>query len=123
MTPNPPDLATALQPAASATDENSRAAASCTIVIFGASGDLTKRKLIPALYEIATQKPPTPRFAVIGFARTPTSDDAFRKTAAEAAGKNGSSDGAGGSPGGATGSRGGEKGGDGKQHDEKLRAF
>src|ERR1700680_4649000 len=99
MTPNPPDLATALRPEAPAAGENSRAAASCTIVIFGASGDLTKRKLIPALYEIARQKPPTPRFAVIGFARTATSDDAFRKTAAEAVGKNGSS----GSAGGATG--------------------
>src|ERR1700694_5603067 len=116
MTPDPPDLATALQPAAPAAEENSRAAASCTIVIFGASGDLTKRKLIPALYEIATQKPPTPRFAVIGFARTPTNDDACRKTAAEAAGKNGSSDGARGAAGGAagrpTGSMGDEKGGD-----------
>src|ERR1700688_2592491 len=121
MPPNPPDLATALRPEAPAAGENSRAATSCTIVIFGASGDLTKRKLIPALYEIASQKP-APRFAVIGFARTPTSDDAFRKTAAEAAGKNGSSVSggglAGGSTGGSAGARGDEKGGD-----EKLRDF
>jgi glucose-6-phosphate 1-dehydrogenase len=109
MTPNPPDLATALRPEAPAAGENSRATTSCTIVIFGASGDLTKRKLIPALYEIASQKPAAPRFAVIGFARTPTSDDAFRKTAAEAAGKNGSSVSAGG-PAGSMG-------------DEKLRDF
>ena len=122
MTPNPSDLATALRPEAPAAGENSRAATSCTIVIFGASGDLTKRKLIPALYEIASQKPAAPRFAVIGFARTPTSDDAFRKTAAEAAGKNGSSVSggglAGGSAGGPAGSTGDEKGGD-----EKLRDF
>jgi glucose-6-phosphate 1-dehydrogenase len=62
---------------------------SCTIVIFGASGDLTRRKLIPALFELASQKSSTPRFAVIGFARTPTSDDAFRESAAEAVRKNG----------------------------------
>src|ERR1700719_2551694 len=119
MTPNPPDLATALRPEAPAAGEKSRAATSCTIVIFGASGDLTKRKLIPALYEIASQKP-APRFAVIGFARTPTSDDAFRKTAAEAAGSNGSSGLAGGAAGGPTGSMGDEKGGDEKPGDEKL---
>src|SRR5580700_9127131 len=113
MTPNPPDLATALRPDAPAAGANSRAAASCSVVIFGASGDLTKRKLIPALYEIASQKPAAPRFGVIGFARTPTSDDAFRKTAAEAAGRNGSSilEGglASGLAGGPTGSMGDEK--------------
>src|ERR1700758_5037182 len=56
----------------------------CTIVIFGASGDLAARKLIPALYEIASQKAHPRHFAVIGFARTPKSDDAFREVAADA---------------------------------------
>ena len=56
----------------------------CTIVIFGASGDLAKRKLIPALYELASQKSLARRFAIIGFARTQMSDDAFRASAADA---------------------------------------
>ncbi len=41
----------------------------CTVVIFGASGDLTARKLIPALYHLALEKAlPTP-YRIIGFAR------------------------------------------------------
>jgi glucose-6-phosphate 1-dehydrogenase len=62
----------------------------CTIVIFGASGDLAARKLIPALYEIASQKAHPRHFAVIGFARTPKSDDAFREVAADAVRKSNS---------------------------------
>jgi glucose-6-phosphate 1-dehydrogenase len=56
----------------------------CAIVIFGASGDLTSRKLIPALYDLATHSCLPQRYAVIGFARTPMNDDAFRETAAQA---------------------------------------
>jgi len=56
----------------------------CAIVIFGASGDLARRKLIPALFELAAQRCLARRFAIIGFGRTPMSDDAFRDTAAEA---------------------------------------
>ena len=59
-----------------------------TIVIFGASGDLTRRKLIPALFELASQKSAAPRFAVVGFARTSTGDEAFRESAAEAVREN-----------------------------------
>jgi glucose-6-phosphate 1-dehydrogenase len=55
----------------------------CTIVIFGASGDLTRRKLIPALYELSLANAAS-RFAVIGFARTPSTDDSFRDTIVEA---------------------------------------
>ena len=50
----------------------------CTMVIFGASGDLTKRKLIPALYRLAYDRRIPPGFAVIGNSRTPMSDDDFR---------------------------------------------
>src|SRR5260370_4058227 len=39
----------------------------CVMVIFGASGDLTKRKLIPALRNLAKAKLLSPQFAVIGF--------------------------------------------------------
>ena len=50
----------------------------CTIVIFGASGDLTKRKLVPALFTLATERSLPPAFAIVGFARKPLTDEAFR---------------------------------------------
>src|SRR5665213_2619410 len=56
----------------------------CTIVIFGASGDLARRKLVPALYGLAAQNCLARRFAIIGFARTPMTDEAFQNTAVEA---------------------------------------
>src|SRR5580700_1566295 len=55
----------------------------CTIVIFGASGDLSRRKLIPALYGLAAQNCLARRFAIIGFARTPMTDEAFQSSAVE----------------------------------------
>ncbi|MCC6579327.1 MAG: glucose-6-phosphate dehydrogenase [Phycisphaeraceae bacterium] len=51
----------------------------CLIVIFGASGDLTKRKLIPALFDLYRGKHLSPNFAVLGISRTEWSDDAFRE--------------------------------------------
>jgi glucose-6-phosphate 1-dehydrogenase len=51
----------------------------CSIVIFGATGDLTMRKLIPALYNIAADGELPPAVAVIGFARRPKTDEEFRK--------------------------------------------
>lgn len=50
----------------------------CTLVIFGASGDLTKRKLLPALYTLAKERLLPPRFACVGFARREVTDEAFR---------------------------------------------
>jgi glucose-6-phosphate 1-dehydrogenase len=50
-----------------------------TVVIFGASGDLAKRKLIPALYRLQESGYLTDRYAVIGFSRTPMSDEAYRE--------------------------------------------
>jgi glucose-6-phosphate 1-dehydrogenase len=49
------------------------------LVIFGASGDLTRRKLLPALYQLARGQRLPARFSVIGVARSPMSDDAFRQ--------------------------------------------
>lgn len=49
------------------------------MVIFGASGDLTARKLIPALYDLAAQRRLPMEFAVVGVSRTPMSHDEFRK--------------------------------------------
>src|SRR5579884_3212325 len=50
----------------------------CAIVIYGANGDLTKRKLMPALYRLAYEGRLAPGFAVIGMSRTAMSDDEFR---------------------------------------------
>ena len=52
----------------------------CAIVIFGASGDLTKRKLFPALYALAFRKLLPEQFAIVGVARTPQSSKAFAAT-------------------------------------------
>jgi glucose-6-phosphate 1-dehydrogenase len=49
----------------------------CAVVIFGASGDLTKRKLIPALYALAYRKLLPDQFAIVGVARTPRSSAQF----------------------------------------------
>jgi len=52
-----------------------------TLVIFGASGDLTRRKLIPALYELHRKGRLPERFRLLGAARSPGDDDAFREQA------------------------------------------
>jgi glucose-6-phosphate 1-dehydrogenase len=60
---------------------------SCVLVIFGASGDLTKRNLIPGLYNLACVGCMNPEFEVLGIGRTPMSSEEFRKKTAEAAAK------------------------------------
>ena len=49
------------------------------MVIFGASGDLTKRKLVPALYRLVQQRLLPAEFAIVGQARTPMTHDEFRE--------------------------------------------
>jgi glucose-6-phosphate 1-dehydrogenase len=49
------------------------------LVIFGASGDLTKRKLLPAIYQLARGQRLPARFSVVGVARSPMTDDQFRQ--------------------------------------------
>ncbi|HKZ26398.1 MAG TPA: glucose-6-phosphate dehydrogenase, partial [Rubrobacteraceae bacterium] len=49
------------------------------VVIFGASGDLTARKLVPALYDLAEGRRLPMEFAVVGVSRTEMSHDEFRK--------------------------------------------
>jgi glucose-6-phosphate 1-dehydrogenase len=51
----------------------------CTIVFFGASGDLFKRMLLPAIYSMRLNGTLPADFALIGFSRTAYTDDAFRK--------------------------------------------
>ena len=50
------------------------------LIIFGASGDLTRRKLIPALYDLFLQELLPANFCVLGASRTPMSDDEFRQS-------------------------------------------
>jgi glucose-6-phosphate 1-dehydrogenase len=54
-----------------------------TIVIFGASGDLTSRKLIPALYALHQKKRLPPDARIVGFSRTAFSPEAWRQRLAE----------------------------------------
>ena len=53
------------------------------MVIFGATGDLTHRKLLPALYNLALEHPLPAGFSVIAFARRPYNDDEYRQQALE----------------------------------------
>ncbi|MFM7034831.1 MAG: glucose-6-phosphate dehydrogenase [Planctomycetia bacterium] len=54
-----------------------------SIVIFGASGDLTSRKLVPALYNLARAGQLPPETRIVGFSRTSMSDDAWRASLRE----------------------------------------
>jgi glucose-6-phosphate 1-dehydrogenase len=58
----------------------------CGLVIFGASGDLTQRKLLPSIYSLYSRKLLPENFFIVGCARTPLSDEAFRARVAEAIG-------------------------------------
>jgi glucose-6-phosphate 1-dehydrogenase len=49
------------------------------LVIFGATGDLAHRKLVPALYSLMTSKLMPKNFAIVGFGRSPRDDDEYRQ--------------------------------------------
>jgi glucose-6-phosphate 1-dehydrogenase len=51
----------------------------CLLVIFGASGDLTSKKLLPALYSLAYRRLLPEKFGIVGAARTEETDDEFRE--------------------------------------------
>jgi glucose-6-phosphate 1-dehydrogenase len=55
----------------------------CVMVIFGAAGDLTRRKLIPALYNLAKLQLLSREFAVVGIARSAMNSEDFRKKITE----------------------------------------
>jgi len=59
------------------------AARPCVMVIFGATGDLTKRKLIPALINLAQEDVLPKQFAIVGFASNDYTTETFRKTLGE----------------------------------------
>jgi len=73
-----------------------RATDPCSIVIFGASGDLTERKLIPSLFSLFCYGLLPDEFLIVGAARRAMDDDTFRKkmkgALKNAAGENGRSD-------------------------------
>ncbi len=56
----------------------------CVLVVFGASGDLTRRKIFPALYSLACRRLLPEPIAIVGVARTELSDDEFRSRMEEA---------------------------------------
>src|SRR5665213_3692986 len=56
----------------------------CAIVIFGAAGDLAKRKLLPSLYRLAYDRRLPASFAIIGNSRTHMTDDEYRDRVREA---------------------------------------
>src|SRR5579885_2107739 len=55
----------------------------CIMVIFGAAGDLTRRKLVPALYNLAKAQLLSREFAIVGISHNKMSDDDFRKKLAD----------------------------------------
>lgn len=69
-----------------------RVADPCAIIIFGASGDLTHRKLLPSLFALTQQNVFPKNFYVLGIGRTPFSDAAFRSSVQEKLSSKGSSE-------------------------------
>jgi glucose-6-phosphate 1-dehydrogenase len=59
----------------------------CSVVIFGATGDLTHRKLVPALYNLAADGDLPPGLSLVGFARRDKTDEIFRSELEDAARK------------------------------------
>lgn len=62
-----------------AVERPARVADPSTMVIFGATGDLAKRKLLPALYNLNGDRLLPERFAVVGVGREPMTTDAYRE--------------------------------------------
>jgi len=61
-----------------------RVPAPCALVIFGASGDLTRRKLFPAIYSLAARGLLPEHFAIVGVSRTEETDAEFKARMKEA---------------------------------------
>src|SRR5262245_9486276 len=74
-----PALAARREDTMAASSDTLRPAGPCTIVIFGAAGDLTKRKLLPALYNLKIAGLLPHGLALVGVARRPKSVEQFRQ--------------------------------------------
>ncbi|MDQ2728195.1 MAG: glucose-6-phosphate dehydrogenase [Actinomycetota bacterium] len=72
--------------------ESARTSPPCVLVIFGASGDLTRRKLLPALQRLASQGRLPAKFVLVGVGRTALSDGEFRRLCATSSGEGAPSD-------------------------------
>jgi glucose-6-phosphate 1-dehydrogenase len=68
-------------------DSHPPPAGDCTVVIFGATGDLARRKLLPALVNLAGRHALPERFTVVGVGRTPMTDEAYREKVARSLGE------------------------------------
>ena len=79
MTPAPPTMDGAAGNPLRAGLPADRITNPCSAVFFGASGDLFKRMLLPAIYSMRLRGTLPTDFALVGFARSPYSDDAFRE--------------------------------------------
>src|ERR1019366_9028380 len=66
-----------------------QAASACGIIIFGASGDLTHRKLLPSLFSLAQDHLLPPSYYILGVARSPWPDSAFQAKVLESLGEAG----------------------------------
>ncbi len=64
-------------------DSGAKPAGPCAMVIFGAAGDLTKRLVIPALYNLASNKLLPEEFAIVGFDMADTNDEGWRNSLAQ----------------------------------------
>jgi glucose-6-phosphate 1-dehydrogenase len=72
-------MSTTAEPADAAVSQRiERFSDPCVMVIFGASGDLTRRKLMPALYRLALEGLLPQSFCIMGNSRQPLTDEAFR---------------------------------------------
>jgi glucose-6-phosphate 1-dehydrogenase len=81
LTIHPPDAAVRMPLAAHSSTTAQKAprrAGACMMLIFGAAGDLTKRLLLPAVCNLATQNLLPQEFCLLGIDRVPMSDDEFR---------------------------------------------
>jgi glucose-6-phosphate 1-dehydrogenase len=74
-------------PALRAVGAERRIADPCTMVVLGASGDLSRRKLMPAIYQLANDGLLSDSFALLGVGRDAYDDDAFRKLVRDELGK------------------------------------
>lgn len=61
-----------------------RIAGPCVLVIFGVTGDLSRKKLLPAIYDLANQGMLPPGFGLVGFARRDWADQDLTKVAHDA---------------------------------------
>ncbi|MBV8371665.1 MAG: glucose-6-phosphate dehydrogenase, partial [Candidatus Eremiobacteraeota bacterium] len=74
----PPSDGAAVNPLRAGLPPSDRIEEPCSIVFFGASGDLFKRMLLPAVYSMRLGGTLPNDFALVGFARTKFDDDGFR---------------------------------------------